>query len=413
MKRTSLLLTLIFALLTEVSGQYDVAWQIIPSGVSENLYSVHFANSNAGYIGGAGARCLKSTNEGKNWASVSVPSVADFQTVWATSPGDAYLGGWDTVYATHNGGQSWYDGYTNSFLLAVNDLQFLSPDNGYAFMQFSSFVKTANAGSTWSEPSGSGIIEDYLAGFMLNQSTGFVVGQCGHIARTDDGGATWVFYEWNNYADWSCIDIYGLHFTSAANGYAVADSGVVFRTTDGGNYWSRTEIAGPEDRLTDVYFLNANIGWISGYNGLIFKTTDGGDNWVQEPQMTFVNLHGIFFISESLGWAVGDEGVILRYGVGGPSGLGDIQADSPGELLAYPNPAGEYIEIELILRDGDDYFLQLLDQYGRTIKEIQQSTMKPGKYTLQITLAGLPDGAYLCRLTNGKGAGIDRMFVKQ
>jgi hypothetical protein len=98
------------------------SWQLISSGVNENLYSVHFANSTNGYVSGAGARCMKSTNSGQSWSPVNVPSNADFQSVWAVAPENVYLGAWDTVYHSINGGTNWNGSFTNSFTLAVNDL---------------------------------------------------------------------------------------------------------------------------------------------------------------------------------------------------------------------------------------------------------------------------------------------------
>ncbi|MBK7031481.1 MAG: hypothetical protein IPH45_20820 [Bacteroidales bacterium] len=87
-------------------SKFAAGWQLIQSGVEENLLSVHFANPTHGYIGGALNRCLKSINGGVNWSPVTIPSYADFDAVWAVSASDVYVGGWDTVYATHNGGQT-------------------------------------------------------------------------------------------------------------------------------------------------------------------------------------------------------------------------------------------------------------------------------------------------------------------
>src|SRR5690606_15463431 len=142
----------------------------------------------------------------------------DFYTVFAATPQDIYVGAWDTIYYSHNGGQSWNGGFINTLNFYVFDLQFLTPTQGFAFIQVSAIVKTTNEGATWTEPSGSGIIEDNLAGFMFDNQKGFAVGQCGHIARTIDGGDTWEEYSWNNWEDWSCIDINGLHFTSLNKG---------------------------------------------------------------------------------------------------------------------------------------------------------------------------------------------------
>jgi photosystem II stability/assembly factor-like uncharacterized protein len=387
------------------------AWQVIPSGVTEDLYSVHFGNSTDGFISGATSRCLKSTDEGRNWSVVPVASLADFRSVWATSSNDAYLGAWDSIYATHDGGQSWAGAYTNTFTIAVMDLHFISPDHGFAFMQVSSISNTTDAGNSWSVPTGCGIIEDFYDGYMLDDSTGFGVGDCGLIAKTTNGGASFTLYEWNNYTEWSCIKIWGVYFTSALNGYATADSGAVFRTTDGGDHWSRSVIAGPEDLLNDVFFVNASTGYIVGYNGLIFKTTDGGDSWIPEPSATTNDLYSVFFDTENLGWAVGSNGTILRYGF--PLGINNPVNTLSGSLNIFPNPASDLLNVDLKITEGGQYTLQLIDNTGRVVRQVIQSSLNPGSYKYIADISNLPAGIYLCKLSNGMANCSNKIIVNR
>jgi len=395
------------AVLNLVGGSGPGSWQVIPSGVSEDLFSVHFANNTTGYIGGAMAKCLKSTNEGFNWTTVPVPSYADFRAVYATSSNDVYLGAWDTVYASHNAGTGWTGAYTNSFTLGVRGLQFTSPFNGYAFMTFSSMTKTTNAGSSWSEPTGCGVIEDFYDGYMLDDNTGYGVGDCGLIAKTTDGGATFNLYDWG--LEWSCIQIWGVHFASALNGFATADSGVVFRTTDGGNHWSRSVIAGPEDLLSDVFFVNPAKGYIVGNNGKMFMTTNGGDTWIQEPSLTSNDLHSVFFISENLGWAVGNNGTILRFGEASNSVTDPAQAIID-DVIIYPNPFSSKASIEFNLAEKMEVNLEIFDLSGRIIRSISAGTLGKGIHHLELDLPELESGIYICRISHSQGY-TNRQFV--
>lgn len=394
-------------------GAIAPSWQVVPSGVIEDLFAVHFASTMNGFISGSEARCLKSGDGGDRWNPVSVPSVADFQSVWATSANDAYLGGWDTVYATHNGGQSWAGAYTHLANYAVNELQFLSPQNGFAFMSWSQFAKTTNGGNTWSLTNGGGFTAlDFFGGFMLDQNTGWGVGDLSMIAKTTDGGESWVPYEWNNYLDYTDIQLWAVYATSASNAWIAADSGVVFRTMNGGDTWSRNTIAGPEDRLTDVYFINSDIGYIVGFNGKIFKTVDGGNTWFPEPQLTVNNLNAVFFISENLGWAVGNNGTILRYSGSGLTSLTDFQAGgNPVSLSVFPNPADKLLNLSLEIRMTGNYDLEILDQLGCVVKSVVQSPLPPGTYTYPINSGQLPAGVYLCKLSNGLTNSIKKAIV--
>lgn len=374
-------------------------WQLISSGVTENLYSVHFANSTNGYVSGAGARCLKSTNSGQNWSPVVVPSYADFNSVWATSSNDAFLGGWDTVYITHNNGQSWTGAYTNTMNTAINSLQFISSQNGFAFLPWVSFIKTTDGGNTWSAPTGGFTAWDFFDGFMLDQNTGWGVGDCQNIAKTTDGGETWLPYEWNSWTELTCNKIWGIEATSELNAWAVADSGIVYRTVDGGNYWSRNIIAGEEDNLKDIYFVNANVGYIAGFNGKIFKTTDGGNTWIQQPTITSNHLNGIFFISENLGWAVGDNGTILKYG-GIPTATEHELSYGVGNSVIFPNPSTDNCTLQWATSHSGNVSITITDIAGRTVQTVYKGMLDQGKHSFVIELEDSRNGIYFCRLVS-------------
>jgi photosystem II stability/assembly factor-like uncharacterized protein len=384
-------------------------WQLIPSGVEEKLYSVHFGSATHGYIGGAFGRCLKSTNGGANWSTLPIPSVNDLMTVWAVTPDDVHIGAWDTILNTQNGGQSWNAVYINTLNFWVTALQFRSLDEGYAFLQASSFINTGDAGNTWSDLTGSGVIDDFMDGYMVDQNNGFAVGGAGLMSYTTDGGQTWPIYDWNNWIDWTPIQIEGVHFTSTTTGFAVADSGVIFRTTNGGVYWSKSYIAGPQDHLMDIFFLNANMGWIVGYNGLILKTKDGGNIWYPEPSMTSSNLNSVYFISEQLGWAVGDNGTILRYE--GPAGVSDKEAGiGATNLVIYPNPVQSSSSLTFNLLQEQEAKIDICDITGREIIQVYQGTLGKGKNTIHLDLSGIRDGIYLCRIM-AEGSSTCKSFI--
>lgn len=394
--------------LNQVGGT-QAGWQIISSGLTEDLYSVHFATNSTGYIGGAMAKCLKSTNEGFNWSAVPVASGADFRAVWATSSNDVYLGAWDSVYASHNGGQAWAPSYTNTFMLGVNALQFTSPQNGFAFLTYSSLVKTTNAGNSWSVPTGPGVIEDFYDGYMLDDVNGYGVGDCGLIAKTTDGGATWWQYDWNNWTEWSCIQIWGVHFTSATNGFATADSGVVFRTLDGGAHWTRNVIAGQDEMLNDVFFVNPATGYIIGRNGKMFKTTNGGDTWVPEASMTTNDLHSVFFISENLGWVVGSNGTILRYGESS-NAVQEPGNDFITGMNIFPNPFANTASLLIDVPEKIEAEIDIYDLSGRKLRNVFTGQILPGSGPVPMDLPGLDNGIYFCRVSHSKGQ-LSKPFI--
>jgi photosystem II stability/assembly factor-like uncharacterized protein len=394
---------------TNIAGGTSGSWQLIPGGVEENLHSVHFAGSNVGYISGGAGRCLKSVNSGFNWTIQTVPSYAELFTIWATSTDDVHIGAWDTVYNSHNGGQTWTGVYINTVNYYIMDMQFHSANNGFAFMQASAFKKTTDGGNSWSPITGSGVIDDFLAGFMIDETNGFAVGGAGLMCHTTDGGLTWPQYDWNNWTEWSPINIEGVYFTSAVNGYAVADSGILLRTSDGGNHWTKSYIAGPDDKLMDVFFLNAAMGWIVGYHGKIFSTTDGGNTWNQEPVLTSQNLNSVFFISASLGWAVGDYGTILRFGEPSSS-VPETGQSSPRDLHLYPNPFSDKATLRIEATEKMDVEVDIFDLAGRKVEQVFNGTLLQGSCEIELALPDLQNGIYFCRVS-GSGTHACTSFV--
>lgn len=389
---------------------FSEGWQIIPSGVEEHLLSVHFVNSTTGFIGGALTRCLKTTNGGLNWTPVTVPSYADFNAVWTTSSDKALLGGWDSVYTTQNGGLSWQGAYTQTVNYAIHDLQFISPDNGFAFMTWAQMAKTTDGGNNWSLAAGAGFTAwDFFGGYMLDQNTGYAVGDNQLLCKTTDGGDNFQVYEWNGYLDFTGIRIWSVFANSELSAVAVADSGVIFRTTDGGNYWGRYTIAGPEDNLLDICFINANTGYIVGSNGKIFKTTDGGENWIQEPSVTDNQLNAVFFISETLGWAVGDFGTILRFE--GTNSVGQLsRQEFAAQLIISPNPVENNSYVSFTLKESKKVRVEVRDATGRVVSVVSDGLLSKGEHSVLLNLQSLSNGIYLCHLSS-QGDSICKPFV--
>lgn len=95
-------------------------------------------------------------------------------------------------------------------------------------------------------------------------------------------------------------------------GWLVGHDGLVARTEDGGVSWLKQQIALPYDEgrkakttLMDVFFINSERGWICGNDGVILSTTDSGRTWTTTMSPTKKTLVSIRFVDASHGWAVG------------------------------------------------------------------------------------------------------------
>src|ERR1044072_719114 len=102
-------------------------------------------------------------------------------------------------------------------------------------------------------------------------------------------------------------------------GYAVGWDGYVAKTTNGGMTWVLQNTGTTERHLSDLAIISATEVWASTYNGYAYHTTNGGTTWTGEPGKTRANAFGSF---EGMGvgssggvWAAGFSGFIYAMGV--------------------------------------------------------------------------------------------------
>ena len=390
------------------TGMYG--WQSINTATTQNLIKVHFADPSTGYISGAGGLVMKSSNGGETWSKKIIPSLSDFWCVYASSPDDVFVGAWDTIYSTHNGGASWSGIHTPTLNFNINDIQFLNPSEGVAMIAASTCLTTSDGGETWSPKGGAGIIEDFYGSHFLTKDYGFGVGDCGLIAKTIDGGETWTIYPWDGPVTWTCIKIYDVYFTSPDNGFAVADSGYLYRTTNAGVQWSKIVLAEETDTLKSICFVNSRIGYIAGSRGTMLKTEDGGDNWFPEWVPTTENLNSVYFVSDSLGFTVGGNGTILIYR-SPASGTGPVLTNPLEPVTIYPNPVKDECTIEISLEEPTRVDIDLYQIDGRWVRNLARQSFDPGTHRLPATLDGIAKGPYICRVTAGQLVKQKRLMV--
>ncbi len=109
------------------------------------------------------------------------------------------------------------------------------------------------------------------------------------------------------------------YFVDATTGWLVGDEGRVQKTTDGGMTWTTIrEPDGGEDWV-DVEFADANTGYACAGDGFIFKTTDGGANWdmIGDTANYVADLEGLSVVTTDLVFFCGDDSTLLKTDDGG------------------------------------------------------------------------------------------------
>lgn len=143
--------------------------------------------------------------------------------------------------------------------------------------------------------------------------------------------------------------LYGIHLASERTGYAVGwgqTGSTIARTTDGGATWVTDDL--PGTLLFDAAFADAQVGLLSGYSaecqcGLLLKTTDGGDEWMGATYSGSFGFYDLAMPSSNVVYVGGYDGVILKSTDQGQNwaqlntGITDVV-----RRLSFPTPAVGY-----------------------------------------------------------------------
>ncbi len=184
---------------------------------------------------------------------------------------------------------------------------------------FSTQIIFAQKGWNINRAKGTG---DLISVFFTSSDVGWVAGDEGYLAFTNDGGKSWQRKILNTVAN-----INEIYFRSDDDGYLVAGR-KMFVTKDGGSSWREALIVNPNEfkdgipEFLSIRFNSKKQGFIVGtiidknndnsiIGSLLLKTTDGGESWSRIIVPTKVELFHLDFDGKSHGWIVGDLGTIL------------------------------------------------------------------------------------------------------
>ena len=173
-----------------------------------------------------------------------------------------------------------------------------------------SIAKTTDGGATWrvqktiKGPDRSG---GFLDVACPSESTCYALkrGARGGVWATSDGGATWARHELPGK---SAQPVYeAIDFPTELVGWAVGSVGKIAKTTDGGVTWV-AQVSGVRGRLHGLCFTSVDRGFVVGKSGVILSTQDGGSTWVRQASGTTSTLNAVDFVSDGEGWVVGEAG---------------------------------------------------------------------------------------------------------
>ncbi len=277
------------------------------NSISCRFESVFFADEKNGWIAGgysvpyidrSKAVVMRTRDGGITWNSVEHLVAPRFQQIRFTDP----LNGWaigeagnlfqSGIFYTSDGGQSWASQTskkihswiaverTNDGLVTLNEngqLGTLRPNQYEPSVILSE--KTSNLTQIR----------------MVNDKSGWAVGESGTLLNTTNGGKSWTQIKLP--PDASSIDLNSISVVEDRIWFA-GDPGTVIYSLDTKTGKTTTHRTPVRMRINQLRFLNDSHGWAVGGGGAIIATTDGGQNWhVQRGQqqrvaILYVSLDG-------------------------------------------------------------------------------------------------------------------------
>ena len=260
-------------------------WNAIDLDLNIHFTDFQFVDDSVIYAVGTDytiSKLMRSVDRGDTWHPVAdFRAPLDFVTLWFSDNNTGLVAVVDGIHRTVDSGATWDTVWASDYSSELTKLSFPSEQVGYAIgwgfvntpLSYESFLlKTSDAGLTWD------IVQTFSGDVLTalhftNPDTGYIGTRDGWILKTTDGGNTW-----NETRVSGRSGVYSFHFISDDTGFAAGfpntippgKSFFVAKTTDGGESWVSYDTTGIP--LNSIHFLNDSIGFVSGLYGLIMKT---------------------------------------------------------------------------------------------------------------------------------------------
>ena len=395
------------------------------------------------------------------WEKIDSPTTKLLKKVFFVDSSNGWAcGSQGIIIRTTDGGESWEIQNSNVETFIV-DIFFLNENRGWALTQRNSapfgttILTTTNAGNTWSN-------EDYFEDHIFMNTVlffdtlnGFLGGS--YIAKTTDGGATWIKAKTDSNI-FSTLPVYNFDFISLQSGYACGGTidfaGVIWKTNDSGKNWVSNAVSadqvfdmtvldssniialsGDPEGLYSIVAINSTDagtewnfeklqiyglsfslefrtpteGWSASGKKFIY-TPDKGNSWIEKETPDSSIIYDLQFVNSQTGYAVGDKGIILKF-VPPPVNVEEERAPVNRYTLFqnYPNPFNPSTKIKYSIGTFPPFFLLnkerdvrvkliIYDVLGKEVATLVDEYNSAGNYEVEFNSSDLPSGVYFYTL---------------
>ena len=161
---------------------------------------------------------------------------------------------------------------------------------------------SSDGGISWTPQDSAGITTgDYFAVNFADENVGYAVAAAGIVAKTDDGGATWVATT----VVTGTPDIFCVYVWDEDNVIIGDDEGTIWRSFDAGVTWSSLWSEGSS--INDITFNNNGVGFAIDDDDL-YRTRNGGADWEDVSDLAAATeYNAVWLCDNNKAYVVGED----------------------------------------------------------------------------------------------------------
>jgi len=393
MKKLIFLSILTFGI-SAVSFAQNYGWTDISANIpgTPDLSDVFFVSDNKGWITSSSHAEIYHTTDGGETFEVQSTQLT-CNAIHMLNENAGYAGGASGfIYKTIDGGENW--NFYGTMVATLADITFPpNGETGYACGINGNIWSIDSTGVTKMTSNVNGHLNSIS--FPINSEEGWVCG--GDVIRHYKSNI------WNGDQDYPSGGYNAIFMLDNLNGWIVGDGGIIAHTENG---WNWSEQINPDTHtLYDVFFLNTNEGWAVGLGSQILHTANGGNNWTINI-FGDIQLNAVHFTSTTNGYVVGNSKTLLKYGE--ILGTGNAIVETL-QFDIFPNPTKNKFEIMSSEFATKNCTIKLHDLHGKTLLVKQIAT---GHEKVEIDVSNLSSGVYFCTLSTDKKNSTKKLIIE-
>ncbi|MFT6746059.1 MAG: photosystem II stability/assembly factor-like uncharacterized protein [Glaciecola sp.] len=386
-------LYLFFFLLPVVVSAQD-GWEEQASGITDNINSLYFFDTNTGFAAGKDGNLLKTTDGGTTWSASPITSTSDFKKIHFRNSTDGFLLSEDgNLYTSVNSGSTW--SVQSLDLHGLNGISF-NGENGVIVGDDGNVFTSSDGGTNWKRqsPLGVWIMNDVL---FFDDSTVVAIGAHGELHLSTNKGVSWSIVSTSTTATLSSLDK-----MNSSTVLICGEEGTVIEYEPINSVLKAVAVGYTDNSwLKSVSCQKDDVCYIVGTKSTVLIKNI--DTWVFKPLDDNVNLNAVHFLNDATGYVVGITGVIYRHNGGGyPNSILEIK--QPG-ISIFPNPVTNSLTVTHSLEGNA--MVRVYNNVGAVVFNTVTSDTSN-----IIDTSMLPSGVYVLQLRSGQSI-VTKKFIKR